>query len=203
MARSTFRAVFHGNFKQEYMNQEYVRLSVAILIGSIPAGIVGLLWHTQIEAAFSDPKFVAMNLVITGLILFLTRLAHPREGKKIGAVSALLIGLAQAVAVLPGISRSGSTMSMGLYLKHAPVQAARFSFLLSIPVIAGASLLEIIKYVRYGSSVELVPLIVGTLVASIAGYLSIKVLLQIIVRRKLNLLAFYCLAVGVIGIIFI
>ena len=140
--RSFVKAFGTLKLKEEYKKTEHFRLGVAIIIGSIPAGFVGLLYRHQIEAAFTDPKLVAMNLVITGLILFLTRLSKPVHGKKVGLVSAFIIGLAQAVAILPGISRSGSTMSTALYLKTSPVQAARFSFLLSVPVIAGASLLE-------------------------------------------------------------
>jgi undecaprenyl-diphosphatase len=203
MLRSFFHAFVTMHLKEEYKKTEHFRLGVAIIIGSIPAGIIGLIYRHQIEAAFTDPKLVAMNLVITGLILFLTRLTKPIEGKKIGPVSAIIIGCAQAVAILPGISRSGSTMSAALYLKTSPVQAARFSFLLSVPVIAGASLLEGYELFKHGNTLGLMPLLVGTVVSAIAGYFAIKVLLKIMEKGKFSWFSFYCLTVGILGILFI
>ena len=201
--RSFFKAFATMKLKEEYKNKEHFRLGVAIIIGSIPAGIIGVLYRHQIEAAFTDPKLVAMNLVITGLILFLTRLSKPKRGKKVGLISAAIIGLAQTVAVLPGISRSGSTISAALFLKTSPIQAARFSFLLSVPVIAGASLLEGYKIFRQGNTLGAMPLLVGTVVSAITGYFAIKVLLKIMEKGKFSWFSFYCLAIGIIGILFI
>jgi undecaprenyl-diphosphatase len=197
------RAFGTKKWKEEYKNTEYFRLGIAILIGTIPAGIIGVLYRHQIEATFTDPKLVAMNLVITGLVLFLTRLAKPVEGKTVGIFTAFIVGIAQAVAILPGISRSGSTMSTALYLKISPVQAARFSFLLSIPVIAGAALLEGYKLFKHGNTLGLAPLIVGTAVSAVAGYFAIKVLLKIMEKGKFSWFSFYCLTVGILGILFI
>jgi undecaprenyl-diphosphatase len=201
--QSFIRAFTAMKLKREYEKTEHFRLGIAIIAGTIPAGIIGLLYRHQIEAAFTDPKLVAMNLVITGLILFLTRLAKPVKGKKIGILSAIFIGIAQAVAILPGISRSGSTMSTALYLKISPVQAARFSFLLSVPVIAGAAVLEGSKLFRYGNTLGIMPLILGTAVSAIAGYFAIKVLLKIMEKGKFSWFSFYCLAIGILGILFI
>jgi len=201
--RAFIKAFTTMKLKEEYNKTGYFRLGVAIIIGSIPAGIVGLLYRHQIEAAFTDPKLVAMNLVITGLILFLTRLPKPVEGKKIGLVSAFIIGLAQAVAILPGISRSGSTMSTALYLKTSPVQAARFSFLLSVPVIAGAALLEGYELFKHSNALGTTTLLVGTVVSAIAGYFAIKVLLKIMEKGKFSWFSFYCLTIGILGILFI
>jgi undecaprenyl-diphosphatase len=189
--------------KKEYEKTEHFRLGFAIIIGSIPAGIIGLLYRHPIEEAFKDPKLVAVNLVITGLILFLTRLAKPVYGKKVGMISAFVIGIAQAVAILPGISRSGSTMSTALYLKISPILAARFSFLLSVPVIAGATLLEGAKLFKYGNTLGIMPLLVGTTVSAIAGYYAIKVLLKIMEKGKFSWFSFYCLTIGILGILFI
>ena len=120
-----------------------------------------------------------------------------------GLVAAFIIGLAQAVAILPGISRSGSTMSTALYLKTSPMQAARFSFLLSVPVIAGAALLEGYKLFKHGNTLGTMPLLVGTIVSAIAGYYAIKVLLKIMEKGKFSWFSFYCLAIGLFGILFI
>ena len=203
IVRSFIQAFTSMKLKEEYKKTEHFRLGVAIIIGSVPAGIIGLLYRHQIEEAFTDPKLVAMNLVITGLILFLTRLPKPVPGKKIGIVSAFFIGLAQAVAIFPGISRSGSTMSTALYLRISPIQAARFSFLLSVPVIAGAALLEGYKLIKDGNTFGVMPLFVGTVVSAIAGYFAIKVLFKIMEKGKFSWFSFYCLILGILGILFI
>jgi undecaprenyl-diphosphatase len=95
MLKSFFKVFTAIRQKKEYESNEHFRLGLAIIIGSIPAGVIGLMYRHQIEAAFKDPKLVAMNLVITGLILFLTRLARPTAGKKVGLVTAFIIGIAQ------------------------------------------------------------------------------------------------------------
>jgi undecaprenyl-diphosphatase len=203
MLRSIFEAGTTLQFKNEYDTKEYFRLAIAVLVGTIPAGVVGLLFRQQIQETFTDPKFAAMNIVITGLILFLTRLAKPEKGKMVGIVSSLIIGIAQAIAILPGISRSGTTMSTALYLKINPVQAARFSFLLSVPVIAGAALLESYQIVQQGTALGFLPILVGVVISAGAGYVAIKLLLKIMEKGKFSLFSFYCLAIGIVGIFFI
>lgn len=192
-----------GNWKAAYRDNEHVRLASAILIGSIPAAIVGLKFHDEIEQAFSDPKLVAVNLIITGLILFVTRLSRPVEGRRPGPWSALIIGFAQAVAILPGISRSGSTISTAMYLRLSPSLAARFSFLLAIPVIGGAALLETKAMVQQGMESGFAPFAIGLAVSALTGYLAIKLLLRLIERGKFSLFAYYCFALGIAGILLI
>jgi undecaprenyl-diphosphatase len=201
--KSFMKAIRHFHFKEEYRKDEYFRLGVAILIGSVPAGIIGMAYQRQIEETFSDPKLAAMNIVITGLILFLTRLAKPVQGKKVDILSSLIIGFAQAVAILPGISRSGSTMSAALFLKISPVQAARFSFLLSAPVILGAALLETQNLVVQGTSIGSLQIGTGITISAIAGYIAIKLLLRFMERGKFSWFSFYCLLIGMIGIFLI
>jgi undecaprenyl-diphosphatase len=190
--------------KAYYRENEYFRLGIAILVGSLPAAIIGILYEDEITQAFADPKLVAVMLIITGLILFLTKLPRPRVGKRIGTRSALLIGFAQAFAIIPGISRSGSTISMALFLKHPPAIAARFSFLLSLPVIAGATLLKVSDLFRNGGAAEgWVQLVLGTLTAFASGYFAIRILLKIIQRGKLSSFSFYCLTVGALAIVYL
>ena len=190
--------------KDYYREHEHFRLAVAILIGSIPAAVIGIRYEDSIAQAFTDPKLVAVMLVITGLILFLTGLAKPQEGRRVGLVSAFLIGCAQAMAIIPGISRSGSTISAALYLKVEPYHAARFSFLMSLPVIAGATLLKTKDLIMDGGASEgLFTLFVGMAVSFGSGYVAIKVLLKIIERGKLRWFSLYCLTVGILGILFI
>jgi undecaprenyl-diphosphatase len=200
--RSFIKALTTFKAKEEHKKTEYFHLGIAIVIGSIPAGIIGLAFHRQIEEIFTDPKFAAMNIVITGLILFLTRLAKPIKGKKVGILSSIIIGLAQMVAILPGISRSGLTMSAALFLKISPVQAARFSFLLSIPVIAGATLLETYKLIAHGTTIGFLPIVIGIAMSAIAGYVAIKLLLRIMEKGKFSWFSLYCLVIGIIGIFF-
>jgi undecaprenyl-diphosphatase len=203
MILATWKALHTGTVRSSYETNEYVRMTLAIIVGSIPAAIIGLKYHDQIEEAFKDPKLVAVNLVVTGLILFLTRLPKPKEGKRLGLVSGFIIGLAQSVAILPGISRSGSTISAALFLKLSPGTAARFSFLMSIPVIAGAALLEAGTVIRQGMENGFGPFIVGMVAAAAMGYVSIKVLLRLIERGKFSWFSFYCFALGIAGILFI
>ena len=118
-------------------------------------------------------------------------------------LSGFIIGLAQAVAILPGISRSGSTISAGLFLRLSPAMAARFSFLLSIPVIAGAALLESKTVLHQGMEIGFGPFLVGMIAAATTGYFAIKLLLRIIERGRFSWFAFYCFAVGLAGIILI
>jgi undecaprenyl-diphosphatase len=198
--RSFIRALTTFKAKEEHKKTEYFHLGIAIVIGSIPAGVIGLAFHRQIEEIFTDPKFVAMNIVITGLILFLTRLAKPVKGKKVGILSSIIIGFAQMVAILPGISRSGLTMSAALFLKISPVQAARFSFLLSIPVIAGATLLETYKLLAQGTTIGFSQIIIGIAMSAIAGYVAIKLLLRIMEKGKFSWFSLYCLVIGIFGI---
>jgi len=203
MTKGVWQALAHGRIGEAYRSDDSVRMAIGVLVASVPAGVIGVAFHKQVEEAFTDPKMVAVNLVITGLILFLTRLARPLEGRKIGFWSALAVGLAQAVAILPGISRSGSTISTGMYIRLSPVQATRFSFLMAIPVIAGAVLLETRNLFKAGGQIPLLPTIVGTAAAALVGYIAIKLLLGIVRRGKFSWFAFYCLAVGIFGIVFV
>ena len=188
--------------REQYRNSEPARIGIAILVASIPAGVIGLLFRHQIEEAFADPKLVSVNLVLTGLILFLTRISVPKEEKRIGIFSGFLVGLAQAAAVLPGISRSGATMSMAMYLRLSPQRAARFSFLMAIPVISGATALEAPRLLE-AMGTPTVPTLAGALVAGVVGYVAIRVLLRIVERGGFSSFAFYCLGVGVLGILFL
>ncbi len=190
-------------FAESYRARMPFRTGVILLAGSIPAGIVGLLFHRQILGAFTDPKLVSMNFAITGLMLFLTRFARPNPGKKLGIPGALVIGLGEALSIFPGISRTGSTVSIGMYLRMAPEQAAKLSFLLAVPAIAGGALVELRFSLLQKTNAEFVPMIAGMLVSAATGYLVIKWMLKVTEKGRFSLFSFYCLAVGIMGIIFI
>ena len=201
--RSFWEAARTQAWKTAYTTSEYFRLGVALIIASIPAAIIGLMFHDQIADAFRDPKLVSVDLVVTGLFLFMTRFPTALEGKRVGVFSGFLIGVAQSIAILPGISRSGSTISTALFLRIPPALAARFSFLLSVPVIAGAALIETKTMVHQGVEMGFAPFLVGLVVAAVVGYLSIKLLLRIIERGRFSWFAFYCFVAGIAGILFI
>ncbi len=170
------------------------------VVGSIPAGLAGLVFRHQVEEIFTDTKFVAMNIVITGLVLFLTRIVKHGKKKQVTIFTSLIIGLAQMAAILPGISRSGLTMSTALFMKVSPVQAARFSFLLSIPVILGATLLESYRLINFGTTIGFMQISIGIIISAIAGYAAIKLLLRVMEKGRFSWFSLYCLVAGIIGI---
>lgn len=200
-----FGALAHPRtFRTRYAESEDLRIALFILIGSIPAAVVGLRFEDSISAAFEDPKLVSVMLIVTGLILYLTRLARPQEDKPMSMLSSILVGCAQAIAIIPGISRSGATISTAMYLRVSPVRAARFSFLLALPVIAGGTLLHTKDLLSEGGGVEsLLTVGLGTVTAFLSGYLAIRFLLRLVEKGKFSVFSVYCLIAGTLGILFI
>jgi undecaprenyl-diphosphatase len=184
-----------------YQEDPFFRLGVLIILGTVPAVIIGLLFEHEIEAAFFNPLFVSCALLVTGTILLGTRWTRPRD-TRFGMIRALMIGAAQAFAILPGISRAGSTIAGGMYAGVERSEAARFSFLLALPVIFGASVVEGKELLHTGvPSQEVVTLLVGTIAAFGAGTIALKWLLGVIRRGRLDRFAYYCYAVGLAGLI--
>ncbi len=170
-----------------------------LLVATLPAAIAGALANDFFESFFQKPFWAAVFLIFTGILLFLAeRLAtFKKNSLKINYSEALIIGLAQALAIFPGISRSGATISAGLFLGLKREEAARFSFLLGIPIIFGSFLFEL-KKVSF-STTAFFPLILGVLVSFITGYLIIDFLLKYLKQRKLYPFAAYCFLVGLIS----
>ena len=186
-------------------NDPYVKLLILLLIASLPAGVIGLAFNDLFEELFNAPLFAGVMLIITGFILW--SVSKLKEGDKspdhISVWDAVLIGAAQAIAILPGISRSGSTIAGGLLRGLNREDAARFSFLLSIPVIFGASLFEakdMINAVEVSGGVSLIG---GFLSAIISGYIAIKFLLAVIKKGRLELFAYYCWLAGIVTVLLI
>lgn len=171
-----------------------VRLVLLVALASLPAAIAGLLFADRIEAAFGDPALVAALLVVNGIILTASSAARRRSGG-VGAAGALAAGLAQALAILPGISRSGSTISALVAAGVDPVRAARFSFLMSIPAVAGAGLLDAGSMGALPAS-DVPPLLAGLAVASLAGYASLALLIRVLGRGRMWVFGAYCTAAG-------
>jgi undecaprenyl-diphosphatase len=166
-----------------------------LIVATIPAAIVGKVFHERIEASFKSLLFVGIAFVVTGFVLWSTRrLTGDRPLPSWRA--ALGIGLAQSIAVLPGISRSGSTVSAALWAKLAPVAAAEFSFLMAMPVIAGAALLEGRHAAIDVAAVGVVPYAVSLLVALVSGVFAIRFLVALLKRGRFSAFAPYCWLVG-------
>jgi undecaprenyl-diphosphatase len=177
--------------------KEDLALIAYLLLASIPAGLAGFLLKKHVEAAFENPRLTVAMLCVTGIFLLLTR-AAPAPKARWTPLRALAVGVAQAMALLPGISRSGSTVGTGLFLRIEGEKAAEFSFLLAIPAIAGATLLEA---VHLTGTPDLLPVACGFLTALVTGYGAIVLLLGALRRRSLWLFGFYCLAVGATGLL--
>ena len=183
-------------------NDDNVKLTGFIILSMIPAMIVGFNLKEQIENFFMNPFMVSVMLLVTGTLLYATRyrLTHDRD---LNVVNTFLIGVAQAFAIMPGISRSGSTISLGLYLGIKREEVANFSFLMVIPVIAGAMILQVIERLEAGVQVQAAAgLVVGFLTAFISGYFALKYLIVLLKNRGIHLFAWYCWALGISGLIY-
>jgi len=179
------------------------RLLVLVVLGTIPAGAAGVLFNDQIEAMFSNALLVAVALCVTGAVLFSTRWSRARgEGiESVSVARGLIVGIAQAVAITPGISRSGSTIATGLLCGMDRETAARFSFVLSMPAIAGAAMLKARDIEAAGIQVGWWPLAVGFVTSFIVGIVALVVLLAFVRRGRLHWFGYYCWLVGLAAIV--
>ena len=198
-----FRAAAHpAEFGARYQESEGLRFALFILVTLIPTGVVYVLFKDALEAAFGSPRLVCGMLLVTGLLLLLTVLRKNPNGR-LSPLKAFVIGVAQSAAMIPGISRSGATICTALYQNVTPEKAANFSFLMLLPVVLGATLLKSLEMLEGGLTTGWLPLAVGTLVAYASGVLAIKVVLDFVRRGHLQYFAYYCFAIGTIGLIFI
>jgi len=172
-----------------------------LLFSAVPVLIIGVLFREQIEQLFTgNLVFVGSMLIITAILLAVTNFVKPGEGK-ITFTKALIIGIAQAVAVLPGISRSGSTIATGLLLKTRKDEIARFSFLMVLIPILGAAILDVIGGdFSSGDKIGTLPLLIGFAAAFISGLLACSWMIKIVKKGKLIYFAIYCLIIGLIAI---
>jgi undecaprenyl-diphosphatase len=180
--------------------QEQARLLLWIILATIPTGLIGILFKDWFESLFSNPQLAGFTIMITGLILWLTRFVkEPRKPlEKMGWLDAVVIGIAQGIAIIPGISRSGATISTGLFLGVDRELSGKFSFLLSVPAILGATLLEARKISTTG---DLVPILAGTTAALVVGIFCLKFLMKIIKIGKVSVFSYYCWGMGILIIV--
>lgn len=189
---------------RQYLNLKYLYI---LAVGTVPAVIVGLLFKDQIEILFRSTRLVGFALLLTGIMNLLTdkqkaesrNLPAGKAGLK--ARSSLLIGIAQAVAIIPGISRSGSTIFAGVTQGLKRKEAAEFSFLLSIPAVLGANVLEIYNH-GFENIQNPASYFAGFVAAAIFGYLAIKLVYQLLAGKKFKYFAYYCFVVGILVLVF-
>ena len=180
---------------------EGTRFVLLILVSTIPVLIVGLLFKDEVETLFTgNILFVGIMLMITALILFLTGY-RKREGRAINFTDSVIIGLAQALAVLPGLSRSGATIGTGLILGNRKDEIARFSFLMVIIPVIGANILGLAGLENNGESGSIPLIITGFFAAFITGIFACKWMVALVKKSKLVWFAVYCLIVGLILLI--
>lgn len=196
--------ITRGLFKFQ-MNAE-TKYALNIVVSMIPVGIVGVLFKDRIEELFTgNLLLVGCCLMLTAVLLIFTYFAKPRQKEHISWLDALIIGIAQAIAVLPGVSRSGSTIATGILLGNKKEKLAQFSFLMVIPPILGQALLSALKFVKgeeaFGG-VDTIPMIVGFLAAFISGCIACKWMINIVNKGKLVYFGIYCAIVGSIAIVY-
>ncbi len=186
----------------DIVKKPFSRITYLILVGIIPAGLAGYLLAPMVEKAFESLLVVGLGLIFTGLVLKYSEiLSRQHLGFKLcegtSYKDALFIGLIQALAIVPGISRSGSTIAAGLVAGLDREFAARFSFLLSIPVILGAGVFQLKDVLEYGSMTgSVVPYAVGFVTSAAFGYLAIKVVLNLVREGRLSIFSYYCWVVA-------
>ncbi|OGM31504.1 hypothetical protein A2630_03720 [Candidatus Woesebacteria bacterium RIFCSPHIGHO2_01_FULL_44_10] len=171
---------------------------VLLAVGSIPAAVVGYLFSNFVEGLFGSVKVVGVALLVTAAMNFITDMVKEREGKKVKVWDALVVGFAQAIAIIPGLSRSGSTIFAATSRGIERQKAAEFSFLLSVPAVLGANLLQFSKY--GGDSFGWSLYAVGFLAALVFGLLSIKLTLSFLQAKNFKIFGAYCLMVGLVAI---
>jgi undecaprenyl-diphosphatase len=193
-----------GSIARRSLADPDARLAWFIIVGSVPAVVLGFLFQDFVEALFADAQMVGLFLLITAIILAVSELIagrrqQPRTLEQMNWLDSILIGLAQALALAPGISRSGSTIAMGLGRGIRRDLAARFSFLLGTPIILGAGLLQLVEVLSSDASEftsQWIPIVAGFVAAAIAGLIAINFLLRYLRNHTLYLFSIYCTVLG-------
>ena len=202
MYRGRLVDLLYGTLRRDGGAWRYVGM---LALATLPAGIVGVFFGDRVAMLFENPFVPATAFLVTGAILWSTRRVLGRgigqelgqqDWQKPGWGVALLIGFAQAFALVPGISRSGTTVAMALWLGVAAEEAAAFSFLMAIPAIAGATVLQMPDLASQGLTLSATALAAGSAVAAITGILAIKAFVALLARKTFHRFAIYCWALG-------
>ena len=183
-----------------YRESGEVKMGVFILLSMVPTGLIYLFLSDRISAAFHSPRLVCAMLMVTGVLLLLS-VVRKNTSAPLSPMRALVVGLAQGAAFLPGISRSGATICSALYMKVRPQDAADFAFLMSVPVIFGAAIVKGLALASTPSDTALLPLAFAALVAYLSGMVAIKVVLGFVRRGRLHYFAYYCFTIAAVGLL--
>ena len=199
MAGAFLRSLRGPNFEERDQRMAYL-----ILVATVPAGIVGLLFQGFFENEVRSPWLVAFNLVLVGALFIVGEVVgrQTRTSDKLGFKEAVGIGLAQTVALFPGVSRSGATITLGLFLGLRRDEAARFSFLMSVPITAAAALLSLAD--AFGSGIDAgdaLLFVVGSVTSGVVGYLAIRFLLAYLAGHSLRVFAYYRFALAAVVVV--
>ncbi len=186
------------------VNSAYRKFVMLVIVSTIPTGIIGIMIKDTVDIVKSDLLIVGVCLLITACLLVICDMSE--EGKKkpknVSYADALAVGIAQGAATLPGISRSGTTIAVCTKLGFDRKFAVKYSFILSIPAILGAAVLELPEFaeeIKQGTSVG--PYMLGTIVAAVVGYVCIKSLLRVVCKKKMKYFAGYCVLAGIVSIV--
>lgn len=191
--------IFKGLFQFKW--NEQTEFSLKIVLSMIPAAVVGIFFNDAIEALFSQHiRMVGIMLIATGALLLLADRAKRTE-KKVGYIDALIVGVSQAIAILPGISRSGATISTSVLIGIDRGRAARFSFLMVVPLIFGKMAKDIGEGALSELSIELLPLLIGAATAFVTGLIACRWMIRLVKKSQLTYFSIYCFIVGIAAII--
>ena len=180
----------------QFKNNDSFWFSLKIVLSMIPAALVGVFFNDEIEALFGGAlTLVGSMLLVTGLLLFLADKAKA-SAKKVGIKHAILIGISQAIAILPGISRSGATISTAVLLGIDKEKAARFSFLMVVPLIFGKMAKDILSGDIQYETTTFIPLVIGFIFAFLTGMFACKWMIKLVKNSQLKYFAYYCFAIG-------
>jgi undecaprenyl-diphosphatase len=195
--KKILRAVAQLNFKSEED-----KLALYIIVGSIPTAIIGFLFEDTFKSFFSNLLAIGLALIINGSILYLSKLPK-NKNRLLNYLDSLLIGTAQGIALIPGISRSGATISTGLLRRVKREKVFQYSFLIFIPAVIGATLAEGIKewHNLAATNIDFASIVLGLIVTMVVGYIFLKLLRKIIVKERFHVFAYYCWALGLLIIL--
>ncbi|MDQ3428383.1 MAG: undecaprenyl-diphosphatase UppP [Actinomycetota bacterium] len=199
MAGAFLRSLRGPNFEERDQRMAYL-----ILVATMPAGVIGLLFQNFFRNEVRSPWLVAFNLVLVGVLFIVGEIVgrQNRTSDKLGFKEALAIGLAQTVALFPGVSRSGGTITLGLFLGLRRDEAARFSFLMSVPITAAAALLSLAD--AFGSGIDAgdaLLFVAGSVTSGVVGYLAIRFLLNYLAGHSLRVFAYYRFALAAVVVL--
>jgi len=190
------RAVAHLDFKSEGG-----KLALYVILGSIPTAIIGFIFKAIFESFFNNLLAVGIAFLITGVFLFISKRGRNKT-RPLNPLDAVLVGAAQGIALIPGISRSGITITTGLLRKVSKQTAFTYSFLLFIPAVIGATVLTAAEAENLtAADIDYASMLLGLAVTVVVGYVSLKLLLKIVLRGRFHLFAYYCWVLGFIVVL--